>query len=383
MARRVIAALGALGMAAVYALTGTDAALLLLCASILLPVCSILAAAAVRVEVDLALPTGLQKEEEAFGEIALKNRTVLPVMRVVLKMEIGNTLTREKEMLSIAVSLSPLEQKTLPYAFSSAHCGWFQFRCVSVTVDDALGLVHLPRKVTFSQKRLVTPELFPMHVHLTGSETPLGDEDSFNVNKKGQDWSEPLQLRDYGEGDEMKQIHWKLSQKLERYIVSDPSRTLDRALLIFWDQSGLQKDAPPEVLDALAEAVTSLCLAVIQTEIPYSVAWSREDGGGCETRDVGSMDDLYSIIPEMLRFPSGNSGATGILECVRALGGKRYPLIAYFSDHAPAEIAEFSGIGRTTLFLCGEGLEMGDAGELACWPFSPLDYRQALRDVII
>lgn len=383
MARRVIWGLFLLGIASVYALTGADAALLLLCASVILPACSILVAAMGRIEVNLELPMGLQKGEFASGEITLKNRSILPVARAVLQMELRNTLTREEETVPIDVPLAPLERKALPFVFSSTHCGRFKFCCASVTVDDAFGLVHIQRKVGLSQKRLVTPEMFPMNVRLAGSEAPMADEDSINFNRKGWDWSEPFQFREYVEGDSLKQMHWKLSQKLDRYIVSDPSQTLERALLIFWDRGVLQKDAPPVVPDTLAEAVVSLCLSVIQAEIPYSVAWSHGNGSGCEVRDVGSMDDLYAIIPEMLHSPSGNSGVSGIPECVRSLGGKRYPLIAYFGDQVPAEITELISVGRTTLFICSEGMGIGDAGDLPCWPFSSVDYRQSLHDVTI
>jgi uncharacterized protein (DUF58 family) len=378
-----VCALGVLATAAIYAFTGTDAALLLLCASVLLPACGILAAAAARVEVELQLPMGMQKGETGSGKAILKNRTLLPVARAELELYVQNTLTREEKTILLNVPLAPLENKVLPFDFKSVHCGRFRFCCKMLIVEDAFGLVRIKRKTAITIKRLVTPELFPMHVRLTGSETPVGDEDSINLSRKGQDWSEPFQLREYVEGDSLKQIHWKLSQKLDRYIVSDPSQTLDRALLVFWDRGALAENAPPEVPDTLAEAVVSFCLSVIQEEIPYSVAWSRGDGSGCEVREVSSMDDLYGIIPDMLHSPSGTGGVSGIPECVRSLGGKRYPLIAYFSDRVPSELAEFTGTGRATLFICSEGAATGDSGELACWPFSSVDYRQSLRDVTI
>lgn len=383
MARKILWGLSVAALAAVYALTGTDAALAVLAASVLLPLGGILAAVTSQVQVEMDLPAGLQKGKEAGGEITVKNRTVLPVVRAELELELCNTLTREKMRLPLGVSLAPRERKVVPFAFTSACCGQFRVFCEAVTVRDAFGLVTIRRKAGLVKKRLVPPELFSMRVRLMGSETPLGEEDSIHLSRKGQDWSEPFQLRDYLEGDSLKQIHWKLSQKLDRYIVTDPSQTLDRALLVFWDRGTLDKDVSPAVPDALAEAVASFCLAVIQEEIPYSVAWSQGDGGGCQVRDVGTMEELYGIIPGMLHAPSGKSGASGIPECVRSLGGRRYPLIAYFGSRVPPEITELTNISNVTLFLCSEETEVGDTGDLACWLFSPADYRQSLRDVTI
>ena len=145
----------------------------------------------------------------------------------------------------------------------------------------------------------------------------------------------------------------------------------------------MQKETSPKVADTLAESVISFCLAITQGEFPYSVAWSRDDGAGCELRDINSMDDLYSAIPAMLHTPSTENGTSGITECVRALDGKRYPLIAYFGDHVPAEIEEFSCAGRVTLFICNDDQMLEDPGSLACFLFSSSDYRQTLKNITI
>ena len=121
MVRRIIWALSVLAMAAVYAFTGTNAALMVLCASVLLPLGGILAAAAGRIEVDLKLPAGLQKGEAGRGEITMTNRTVFPVARVELGLELCNSLTREEVRLPLGVSLAPLERRVLPFDFTSTH----------------------------------------------------------------------------------------------------------------------------------------------------------------------------------------------------------------------------------------------------------------------
>ncbi|SHI14277.1 Protein of unknown function DUF58 [Sporobacter termitidis DSM 10068] len=383
MARTVVCILWAAGAAVVYVFTGTTAALLILCAALALPLCAVLAAllAAGRIMLTLELPGNIPKGETVQGEIRIRNRTPVPVVRAVLHLELENTLTQETELLPLAFSIPPFGKESLPFTFRSAYCGRLCFKCGVLTVSDTFGLIHIRRPLHVDKKRLITPELFPMRVRLTGSETPLWDEVSINLSRKGQDWSEPFQIRDYVEGDSLKQIHWKLSQKLERYIVTDPSQTLDRALLVFWDRSALAKDAPPRIPDTLAEAVVSFCLAVTQEEIPYSVAWSGIRDVGCAVRDVDSMDDLYGIIPGMLEGASDAGGMSGISDCIRALDGKQYPLIAYFSDRVSTEIAGLAAVGRVTLFLCGEDSDA--CGDLACHLFSPADYRQSLCDVTI
>ena len=383
MLRKILCGIFFLLALLAYILTGTDAALLLVCASILIPCGSILTALFGKIQVGLNLPANMQKGTPCSGGITVKNSRVFPICRAIIRFELENTLTREKETVSWSISLAPLEQIQLPFSFFSSHCGRFQFACQSVSICDGLGLVRIQHGVELRKKQLITPELFPMRVTLSGSESPLSEEDNITLNQKGQDFSETFQLREYIEGDNLKQMHWKLSQKLERYIVRDASRTLHRALLVFWDRTAMQKETSPKVADTLAESVISFCLAITQGEFPYSVAWSRDDGAGCELRDINSMDDLYSAIPAMLHTPSTENGTSGITECVRALDGKRYPLIAYFGDHVPAEIEEFSCAGRVTLFICNDDQMLEDPGSLACFLFSSSDYRQTLKNITI
>lgn len=383
MARRILCVVFLAGMAAVYCLTGTTAALLLLYAGAALPLLGILAAwlAARQLQVRIELPEGIQKGVPAQGRLELRGPVPLPIVCGVLELELRNGLTREVQRLPLTFSLGGLGRKSVPFSFQIACCGPFSFSCGEVTVRDAMGLVTLRHSAARRETRLILPELFPVRVQLTGSEAFLGGEDSVNFNRKGQDWSDPFQIRDYVQGDHLKQIHWKLSRKLDRYLVTDPAQALERALLVFWDRSALAQDAPARIPDTLAEAVISFCMAAAQEEIPYSIAWSRPGDGTCEVRDVGCTEELYDIVPAMLGVPEGETGISGIPECIQALGGRHYPLIAYFSDHVPAGIAELETIGRAALFLCGE--EVGDTGDLPSVLFSPFDYRQVLSTIAI
>ena len=280
MTRKIIYLICVLGVLLLYLFSGTDAAMTILCASIVMPVVGLVTAvsAARKIDVLLELPETVQKGEIAKGRIIVRNRTVFPIIRAVPELMLCNTLTREERRFMPGVSLAPLECRQLPFSFESIHCGQFAFEYKGIAVNDFFGLIDIKKKREYEYKRLITPEMFQMHVHLSGSETPLGDENSINFNRKGMDLSEPFQLREYVEGDSLRRIHWKLSQKLEKYIVSDPSQTLERALLVFWDRSALQKEAAPDIADTLAEAVVSFCLALIQDGIPYSAVWSTEDG---------------------------------------------------------------------------------------------------------
>lgn len=370
-----------LGALAVCLFAGTKASFLLLCASLLLPGIGLLTAFCVSrgLKTTLHLPSATPKNETISGELQFVNRFPFPILRAVLRLELTNLLTRETLVLPLTFSLLPLGRTSVPFSFQSAHCGRLLFRCTEIRIYDLLGLFPMKKKLELEEKRMVAPEIFPIHVQLLGSEHPAGGEDALHFHRKGQDWSEPFQIRAYQEGDSLKRIHWKLSQKLDRYLVLDPSQTLDRALLVFWDQGVLTSDTPPEVTDALAESVLSLCLALVQAEIPYTVAWGS---GDVELMDISSLESLYALLPHLFSLPSEQAGASQIPACLQTLGERRYPLWAYFGSSGSADFSLLSQAGKVTAFLCSMEGDLA-VTEVLSQPFSPSDYRQSLCEILL
>ncbi len=362
---------------AAWALTGTWAALAVFSASVLLPCVSVAltALAARRVTFGLYLPMDPQKAALADGWLEIKNSIPLPVARVRTTIEVTNQLTGESSTLQIDCAVPPRATKRVDCAFSTIYCGRFRFSAVRLQVFDPFGLIGWKNDIATTEKRTVLPETFPMTVKLSGSETPLSDNEVLNLNRKGQDYSEPFQIRDYAEGDSLKQIHWKLSQKFDKFIVTDPSVALERALLVFWDKS---VPAPPAVTDILAEAVMSLCLRLAEEEIPYSLALG---GGENPIWDITTVEDLYGIVYQLLKSSQGESD--GVSELLQMLGGRRYPLIACFTPQVSKELPALSAVGKTTVFLGSETGESEDLGDLMCYSFSSANYKNVLRNVTI
>jgi uncharacterized protein (DUF58 family) len=373
--RRVMWAIAALLCGAAWALTGTWAALAVFTASVLLPCVSIAltALAAGKVTSKLCMPVGPQKGASTDGWLEIKNTAMLPMARVRTTIEVTNQLTGENRTERIDCSVLPKGTKRVDFTFRAAYCGRYRFSSVGLQIYDPFGLTGWKTGAASTEKRTVLPETFPMAVRLYGSETPVGD-DVLNLNRKGQDYSEPFQIRDYAEGDSLKQIHWKLTQKLDKYIVTDPSVALERALLVFWDKS---VPAPPAVTDVLAEAVMSLCVHLAEEKIPYSLALG---GGENPIRDITAIEDLYSEVHQLLRTQENDNG---VPELLQMLSGRRYPLIALFTTQISKELPALSAVGKTTVFLCGDNGDGENTGNLMCYVFSPADYKNVLRNVTI
>ena len=70
------------------------------------------------------------------------------------------------------------------------------------------------------------------------------DSDTSSPDRRGSDLTEPFRLREYAPGDSLRQIHWKLSSKLDRLVIREPGMPAARTLLVFWDRAAM----PPRAM---------------------------------------------------------------------------------------------------------------------------------------
>ena len=92
----------------------------------------------------------------------------------------------------------------------------------------------------------VQPDTFPQSVTVSANLNSPEDSEVYSQEKPGQDLSETFQIREYRPGDSIRQMHWKLTQKLDRPIVRDPSLPITRSVLLLWERTAAEPEAPAE-----------------------------------------------------------------------------------------------------------------------------------------
>jgi len=385
MRRWITCAVCVSAAAVLYAFTRTAPSLALLCASVLVPLASILLA---RLGADgtsaiLTVPVDLRKGMATRCMLTVENRSIIPASHIEVTIGIRNNLTGQEQHVSLDLSAAPGEKRELPFDFNSTYCGQFHFSCENLRVYDFLRLCGFRKTASTQIKRLMPPETFLMEITLRGNEVSLGGNEVFSVDRRGQDHTEPFRIRDYVEGDSIKNIHWKLSNKFDRYIVTDPSLELERSLLLIWDSGALPRGALPEVADALAEAFVSVCLTLSNDDTPYSIAWQSADTGDIVIKDIDGIDDVYDSIPEVMYTSVGEQRQSMITEFLQAAGMRKFPTIAYFAGQVPTKLDALAHVGRITLFLCSSDANAAGDGAHNYQLFSPANYTNILRNVTI
>ncbi len=377
--RRVLLAAWIIAAAVLYLFTGARYASYLAGAALVLP-CAALALGAMSARgarLALIIPARIRKGEPARCRLILENRSLAPLALAALRITIRNNLTGKEQEFAVALSAAPNQKTEYGFTLASSTCGQYEFSCGEFRIVDFLGLRGIRKHTGIKEIRVSVPDTFRTQVFLSDAYSGLAAGDSSSINQKGPDHTEPLQYRDFAEGDPMNRIHYKLSFKHGRLMIADGSQPRKDAYLVLWNGGSAPAGAPPSLSDALAEAFISICSSYIDAGIPYTAAWKSAGPGGITQMEVVSRDDLYDVIKGIL---DTGGVETQVSEYLRAFSGKQYPAVAYFSYSLPSELGMLNEIGRVTPFICQQ--ENEPAHGAGCF-FTPENYKSVLSRVSI
>ena len=335
------------GTLLLYLYTGGWFALALLAASVVIPVCAILAAKLSKTEVAAAIrmPNTAARGETAEGVMTLQNRGRFPTGPVAVTLEEENRLTKETAAAVRKVMLPSRGSESLPFRLRSDKCGGIRLRVKEAVSYDILGLSKKKLDTEAAVRCTVLPDTFPVVISAGSRMSFDAEGTAYSQDKSGYDTSETFRIRDYRPGDSPRSIHWKLSAKLERMMVKEPSLPLETSY-IFLFEGGEAKDA-----DILAEAFCSVVQSAAEEGISFSLGRVNGETGLYEKNDVRSEEELRSELYRFLAYGAGEDVLSGYLEDT----DNQYTHVLLFSCRVPENIEALSSHAeRSTLFLCGE-----------------------------
>lgn len=285
------------------------------------------------------------------GELEATNLSLWPIGQLICRIELDNRLTGQTESVTVRIHPAAKSSAVVPLRFASRHCGYVKIRTKRVYVTDLTGVVMIPVPVMTEAKLTALPELMTANVHMDYPAITPDDGENWLDGRKGTDYTQILQLREYVPGDSIRQIHWKLSSKLDRTIVKDPSFPVSRSLLILWDKT--VAPAEPAQMHAIAETLFAVCRAMTEQGFAYTLAWN--DGINMHDEQIMTEDELLQAMPRMLKSGSRDAERSALIY-VNQTNQERYSKILYFAAACPTEalLDAFAQDSDLTLLICGE-----------------------------
>lgn len=324
-------------------------------------------------------PVNAEKGQAVSIRICLENGSRFPILAAACRIRLTNELTGAAETITRRAAAAPRGRSEMSVVLSSDCCGRICAEIVSVRLYDCFWMI--PVRCAASARGAVTvqPQTFPMSVFVRANINCPDESETYSQEKPGYDLTEVFQLRDYREGDSLRQIHWKLSTKYDRLISRDPSLPITRSLLIFWERRVQSVSRARQ--DAQAEVLISLCRALLAMDVQFTIAWN-EAAGRCILHPVRELDDLVALMPRLFSATAFTGGPDGAELYCGTERTRAFAHVVYLGESVSPMLCQISPYGFSTALVCGEAAEGAPDGAAVC-AFGTDSYAQSLMELEI
>lgn len=340
--------------------------------SLILPAMGILLAAfsARGLEADMQSAVSVPKGEVISYSLDVVNsgRWACAKGRAVLVAE--NLFTGRQQEMKFSFSVAGRGHKRITADIATEECGMVKVHLKSLESCDFIGAYSKAAAFAKTAQTLVLPETFHTRLDM-GAGTQMDLESSeYSMLKPGFDPSETFALREYRAGDSLKNIHWKLSGKLDELTVREPGLPINNTVLILLDTSNQEPNREkisPVVADAIGEAVISLAQELCYMQIPYQLGWyDRQQECMC-LREVTKEEQLSTAMADLLSQRTEYDELSIAEHFTAEYGKPEYAHVIITGTHEDAVMRENLSDGIVTDLVCRESAAdcaMADAGQI-------------------
>lgn len=381
--RRVIWGIILAALAANLVLSESIASTYLFIGALLLPVLSILVTVlgVKSVDIEISLPKTCGKKQAVQGILRIGSIGLLPVFKGEIQVNIHNVMTMEEKKETIVTGFSR-QPESLNFTLENDHCGMVEVSVETVTIVDPFGLwqkvIHPQEKAELT----VLPDTFPLHLQLVRSNLDSSDSIEYAQGRTGNDVSEIFGIREYQEGDSIRNIHWKLSSKCDDVMVKLPSLLLENSLLLLLETgiSG-EEEIQPAAFDALAEIYMTISQTLIDNEIAHKAAWYDQRTQRLFIFALNDEDDLHGIMGKVLAVERGVDRINAVQRVLEEFGHLEQAHLVYVSHKDGGAMEQVPDELIKTAVVCSEkGARASGIYDYTC---TPEDYPVQLRSMII
>lgn len=107
--------------------------------------------------------------------------------------------------------------------FQFLNCGYYKIYIDKIVCYDLFQCFFRKKQVVFQNRFYIFPKLSNEHIKIDKLSTVSHESFEYSSSKKGEDILEIFNIREYQQGDSIKNIHWKLSTKRSKFMVKEGS----------------------------------------------------------------------------------------------------------------------------------------------------------------
>ena len=319
-------------------------------------------------------------KKNAVVECDVRVKGLLPCALFYGCVEALNRLTAEKTLLEVWVSAFS-DKKA--FSLSTSHCGTINISIAEGYVQDWFGLWR-SSPVRYAPEYLtVLPDIFLPEVTIADGESAFAEGERWSATRSGSDPSETFAIREYMQGDPIRQIHWKLSQKTGTTMLRELGLSTVEQTILLLDTTMSERGIDAAAMSAAVETIISLSYALTAAKIVHSVGWKNRILDELELYEIHT-EPKYALMCERILTASCAFDNESICACFQKWsGGNMYAHTVICAPTPPPDIVSICTGGRVMLLLSGGKLFDAALGDIHVTTYCPENAGEELKYIKI
>lgn len=208
--------------------------------------------------------------ETSYFYIKICNPTYFVSLDAKLTLVVENTFfkTSGKQLISVPIHMK--EGYGLSFPVMATLPGLVSVNVKSIRIKDLLGICFFEKKDVCRGELPILPKM-QTESEYEGQSLQSGMIESEESTKRGNDFSDVQEIREYIPGDKLMSIHWKLSAKTDKLMVKDRVGMSDMQLVVVPELCGSSKLGLAQVLSATYSVIYDMIKDKTTVKLMY---WS-------------------------------------------------------------------------------------------------------------
>lgn len=231
-------------------------------------------------------------------DISCEIRFVNPLRFVGFAIDVtyrfGNLFTGSMEEKKEKLWAAPGKGGSLRFLINSRYAGRIRVSVEAFCVYDPLHIFYLAYQTTQGAEVPVWPMFTDEEDTEELFECIEGFPQEEESRRRGTEYNPDYEIREYIAGDELKNIHWKLSAKQGKMMVRERLAAGKEKVNVVLPLSGDLDEN-----DALMASLYGMCRLLLSKEYPIQLFWQGVDRGLC-SRFIVEAGELENALGEIL-----------------------------------------------------------------------------------
>lgn len=234
----------------------------------------------------------LIRGESGIISIDIINPTIATTLFLKLNIEIKNKFIQVAGNKIIEVPTYIMGTNTIKIPIISSYCGIVSFEVKDIVIRDLGGFISIKKKINKEIETYVFPDTQNIEEIEQQNLSDMAME-ADESSKRGSDFADVCNVREYLPGDRLMNIHWKLTAKKDILMVKERVSMSDSQIVILVE---LCKGIKHSYLDDVISMAFGVCSFLLQGNDVIKLMWFNNKLFEFEEKRIETKQDLREAI---------------------------------------------------------------------------------------